>query len=66
VVGGMNAVPMIGQCMRYQKDNDVTFDSTIAWTPYLFVLTDSNLTLSSSSPVRVPLLMLKIDGSPPA
>jgi hypothetical protein len=58
----VNAIPMIGQCMKYQQDNDLTFDTTIAWTPNLVVQTESRNAFDS---YRVPLLSLKLDGPTP-
>jgi hypothetical protein len=55
-------IKMIGQCMRYQKDNGLTFDTTIAWTPNLVVQTESRNAFDS---YRVPLLSLKLDGPIP-
>jgi hypothetical protein len=58
----MNAIPMIGQCMRYQQETHAAYNMTIiAWTPDLFVQTDR----WNSPFTRVPLLMLKLDGPTP-
>jgi hypothetical protein len=51
----VNAIPMIGRCMKLQQDNDVTCHWTIAWTPDLYVATENSTNC-------IPVLMLKVDG----
>jgi hypothetical protein len=73
----VNAIPMIGQCMKLQESRDLGDGSwTIAWTPDLYVMTgarecDPNLlaglhaALRDADGMRIPLLMLKVDGLRP-
>jgi hypothetical protein len=58
----MNAIPMIGQCMKLQEARDLGDGSwTIAWTPDLYVMTGAR----ECDPNRIPVLMLKVDGLRP-